>query len=269
MMYLEWVGRIRMDIDAKRSLGQNFLKDENILKKIASSIETCDDDLIIEIGPGMGALTKYLKEKGSYLVAFEIDERMHEYLDVLEDSRTRIIYQDVLKSDILDVIKDIDYQDIYVIANIPYYITTPIIKKLMDLSKLKSMSLLMQKEVAERIDAKPGSKAYGSLSVYLSYYFDIKRLFNVGRGAFRPTPNVDSAVVNFTRKENRVKVRDEEVFFKLVKDAFRMKRKTLKNNLDGYDWGKVLEVLEKNNYNGLVRAEEIPLDVFIEIANSL
>lgn len=258
-----------MQIKAKKSLGQNFLQNETVLKNIANSINTSENDLIIEIGPGMGALTKYLAQKNSYLACFEIDTRMQSFLNKYENNKTRIIYNDILKSNILENISDIPNENIYIIANIPYYITTPIIKKVLELPKLKSMSLLVQKEVAERFSAKPGSKEYGSLTVYLKYYFDIKYLFDVSKKDFKPCPNVDSAVINFTKKEKKPFIKNEELFFKLIKNSFAMKRKTLKNNLKSYDWTKINEVLNKNNMPETIRAEEISLEIFIEIANNL
>lgn len=257
------------NIKAKKSLGQNFLQDEVILKNIADSIKTNPNDIIIEIGPGKGALTKHLKNKNSYLICYEIDNRMQEILNNYEDEKTKIIYQDFLKSNITNDIKDINYDNIYIIANIPYYITTPIIKHVINLPKLKSMSLLVQKEVAERFTAKINSKAYNSLTVYLNYYFNITYLFDVSKNAFKPVPNVDSAVVNFTKKTINYNLVNEELFFKLVNDAFKMKRKTLKNNLKGYDWTKIKSVLDRNNLSENIRAEEISLELFIDIANSI
>ena len=172
-----------MNIKAKKSLGQNFLQDENVLKKIANSIKTNEDDLIIEIGPGKGALTKYLQKKNSFLTCYEIDLRMKEILKKFENEKTQIIIQDFLKANIIEDHQKYNYKDIYVIANIPYYITTPIIKHILNQEKIKSMTLLVQKEVAERFTAKPKSKAYGSLTVYLNYYFNVTYLFDVSRSA--------------------------------------------------------------------------------------
>lgn len=258
-----------MNIEAKKSLGQNFLTDETILNNIASSITTKDSDLIIEIGPGKGALTKYLTKKKSNLICYEIDERLKPILKQYESAKTKIIYQDFLKSNILEDSKDINYENIYIIANIPYYITTPIIKKAITLEKLKSMTLLVQKEVAERLSANPGSKSYGSLTVYLNYYFNIEYLFDVKRTCFNPSPKVDSAVIKFTRKEELPKVNNEETLFTLIEDAFKMKRKTLKNNLKNYDWNKIKEILKQFELSETVRAEQIPLEIFIAIANNL
>lgn len=258
-----------MEIKAKKSLGQNFLKDESILKQISESINTKKNDLIIEIGPGTGALTKHLINKDSYLVCFEIDKRMTKILKDYENDKTKIIYKDILESNILEEIKDINYNNLYVIANIPYYITTPIIKKVINLPKLESMSLLVQKEVGERLSSKPGNKSYGSLTVYLNYYFDIEYLFTVKNICFEPSPKVDSAVINFKRKKNKLKVKNEEQLFKLIEDSFKLKRKTLKNNLKEYNWYKILEILHKYNLADNIRAEELSLEVFIDIANNL
>lgn len=254
---------------AKKSLGQNFLQDETILNKIANSIPTKENDLIIEIGPGKGALTQKLIKKNSYLLCYEIDERMKQILNPLESAKTKIIYKDFLKTNIKTDIKAIHYENIYIIANIPYYITTPIIKHVINLPKLKSMSLLVQKEVAERFCAKPKSKAYGSITVYLNYYFNIEYLFNVKNTCFNPVPKVDSAVINFTRKEINYNLKNEELFFNIVEDSFKMKRKTLKNNLKNYNWEKIKEILIKYKLPESVRAEELPLEVFLEIANNL
>lgn len=258
-----------MEIKAKKNLGQNFLQDETILKNIANSIKTSKNDLIIEIGPGKGALTKYLKEKGSFLICYELDERFKDILKKLEDDKTKIIFKDFLKANILEDSNSFKYENIYIIANIPYYITTPIIKHIINLESLKSMTLLVQKEVAERFAALPGVKAYGSLTVYLNYYFNIHYLFDVSKFAFNPVPKVESAVINFERKKEKPTVKNEEIFFKLVNDAFKMKRKTLKNNLKEYDWLKIKKVLEKKKLAENIRAEELSLDVFIEIANNL
>lgn len=258
-----------MNIKAKKSLGQNFLQDENVLKKIANSIKTNEDDLIIEIGPGKGALTKYLQKKNTFLTCYEIDLRMKEILKKFENEKTQIIIQDFLKANIIEDHQKYNYKDIYVIANIPYYITTPIIKHILNQEKIKSMTLLVQKEVAERFTAKPKSKAYGSLTVYLNYYFNVTYLFDVSRSAFYPVPNVESAVVKFERKNEKSNLKNEEVFFKLINDSFKMKRKTLKNNLKGYEWDKIKNVLEENNLNENVRAEELSLEIFEEIANIL
>lgn len=256
------------DLNAKKSLGQNFLKDDNILNRIADSIKT-KDDLIIEIGPGMGALTKKLINKDSYVIAYEIDERTKDYLLPLENEKTKIIYKDFLKTDIKEDIKDIKYNNLYVIANIPYYITTPIIEHIISENiNVSAMTLLVQKEVAERFSAKPKTKEYSAITVYLNYFFEVEKLFNVKNTCFSPAPKVDSAVVKFIRKNNFYDI-DNKKFFKFITECFSQKRKTLKNNLRNYDWNKVKEVLDKNNILESCRAEELSLDIFIEIYKTL
>ena len=256
-----------MNIKAKKSLGQNFLNNEQILKDIANSITTSENDLIIEIGPGKGALTKYLTKKNAYLICYEIDTRFKDLLSIYENSKTKIIYQDFLKSNLEDI--PFNYQNLYVIANIPYYITTPIIKHLINNDKLKEMTLLVQKEVAERFTAKPNTKNYNSLTIYLNYYFNIEYLFTVPKNNFTPAPNVDSATIKFTKKEKRIPLKNESIFFNLIRDSFKMKRKTLKNNLSNYNWPKINAVLSKYNLPENIRGEQLSLELFIEIANNL
>ena len=162
------------DFKHKHSLGQNFLKDKNVLTKIIDSVDIKEDDLIIEVGPGQGALTKYLKLFNANLICYEIDVRVKKDLDKYLDDKTKIIFNDFLKANVLDDIKDIKYNSLYVVANLPYYITTPIIEKVInDNLNVKEMVLMVQNEVADRLSAKPGSKDYGSISVLLSYYYEI------------------------------------------------------------------------------------------------
>ncbi|MBR1413710.1 MAG: ribosomal RNA small subunit methyltransferase A [Bacilli bacterium] len=257
------------NIVAKKSLGQNFLQDHNILRKISDSIDVTKSDLIIEIGPGKGALTNYLVEKGCQVIAFEIDERMREILDSFHYDNFKVYYGDFLKANLIEILNNYNYDNLYVMANIPYYITTPIIEYIID-SKInvKEMVLLVQKEVADRFSAGPGSKLYGSISVYLQYYFDVKKLFNVSNKCFFPVPKVDSAVVKFTRDDNKIMI-DTNKFFKFVNECFQFKRKTLRNNLKGYDWSIIYKILLDNGFGDNVRAEELSIDVFIELFNEL
>lgn len=254
----------------KKKFGQNFLQDKNIIKKIANVAETNKDDLIIEVGPGAGALTEELVNK-SQVLAYEIDQELEDSLrEKFKDNNFNLILDDFLKRDVKKDLEAIKYNNLYVIANLPYYITTPIINKIID-DKLpvKKMVLMVQKEVGERFSAQIGSKDYSSITVFLNYYFYIKKEFIVSRNAFFPKPNVDSIIISFTRKENKLIVNNEELFFKLIKDSFTQKRKTLRNNLRNYDFNKVEEILLKNNLPVDVRAENIPLETFVEISNNL
>lgn len=253
----------------KKSLGQNFLIDDNIKRKIvdASSIE--EDSIIIEVGPGSGAITKLLVKKGVPVIAFEIDTRLKDELSKIDSENLTVIYEDFLKVNLNDVLKDYKYKKIHLIANLPYYITTPIITKVMEETNIDEMIIMVQKEVGDRFKAKPNSKEYNSLSVFLQYYFDISTVCLVSKNCFVPKPKVDSIVVKFERRKDRLKVNNEDVFFKLVRDAFKMKRKNLRNNLKAYDLVKIEETLNKFGKDLTFRAEQLTIDDFVYLANSL
>ncbi len=257
-----------MDFNFKKRYGQNFLQDKNIIDKIILSIIPNPDDLIIEIGLGSGALTKHLVTKSNYYLGYEIDLDVKKYLDQYIDETHNIIYDDFLKRNILEDIKDIPYKNIYLIGNLPYYITTPIILHILE-SKIpiKECVFMVQKEVALRFTSKPGTRDYGSITVLLDYYADVKYLFEVKRGCFIPSPNVDSAVIKLSMKER------EEIdivkFNNLVRDAFQFKRKNLRNNLKKYDQDKLLEVLNKHGFGLENRAEDLPVEVFIDLTKNI
>lgn len=257
-----------IDHKFKKQYGQNFLMDKNILDKISSSICPGQNDLIIEIGPGSGNLTKRLKEYKANLVCFEIDKSLDKYLNLLEDDKTKVVYEDFINVNLEEFVKNYNYENIYVIANIPYYITTPIIEKITFSNiKVKSLLLMVQKEVADRLSSTNGSREYGYITVLLNAFYNINKLFNVNRNSFYPVPNVDSAIIKLDSKE--CNLLNFEKFNKLIKNAFRFKRKTLKNNLIGYDLNLVDSLLGKYGYSLSNRAEEIPVDVYINVANKL
>jgi len=254
---------------AKKSLGQNFLIDNNVISKISDSINASSEDLIIEIGPGMGALTKELKKKEANIICYEIDSDMKPYLNKLVDDKTNVVYTDILLCNIKEDIKDIKYNNLFIVGNLPYYITTPIIKFLINLKlSIKEMVFMVQDEVADRFTASPGNKEYGSITLYLRYYFNAQKLFKVSKYCFNPVPKVESAIIKFTERENIPNV-NEEKYFKLINDSFKMKRKTLKNNLNNYDFNKIEEVLKRNNLSNTVRAEELKEEIFIEISKEI
>lgn len=256
----------------KKYYGQNFIADENVIDKIVDKSDIDNDTLVIEIGPGIGSLTYKLTKKAKQVLCYEIDETVKPILfDNLKNvNNYNVIFQDFLKSDVNNDIKQYQYKKLYVVANLPYYITTPIILKIIeDRINVDKIVVMVQKEVGDRFKALPNSKDYGSLSVYLNYYFNVKKLMDVSRNIFVPKPNVDSIVVEFTKKDNQYKVIDEKLFFELIKNSFKQKRKTLRNNLKGYDLEKIEEVLNKHNMDLSVRAEQLPIDVFVEIANNL
>lgn len=254
---------------AKKSLGQNFLIDNNVINNIISSLDATKDDLIIEIGPGKGALTRLLKNKKALLIAYEIDQELMPILSKLEDDKTKIFNKDILDANLQTDLMNYKYNNLYIIGNLPYYITTPIIKHIINQDiRIHSMIFMVQDEVANRFTARPKTRDYGSITLYLKYYFNIEKLFKVSKKAFNPVPKVESAVIKFTERLDKPLV-DKDIYFKLINDAFSQKRKTLKNNLKDYDFNLIKKILEANNLNELVRAEELDEEIFIAIAKSL
>ncbi len=253
----------------KKKFGQNFIIDKNIIESIIKKSEIDKETLVIEIGPGAGSLTSALGEVAKNVIAYEIDESVKPILEKNISSNTKVIYDDFLKRNITEDIKEFEYKKLYVVANLPYYITTPIIIKLIeDRLDIDKIVVMVQKEVGNRFKAKPNTKEYNSLSIFLNYYYNIEKILDVSKNVFIPKPNVDSIVVSFTKKE-KVKLKNEELFFKLIRDSFKQKRKTLRNNLKGYDLNKIEEVLNKHNLDLSVRAESLQIEIFIEISNNL
>lgn len=256
------------EFNYKKKYGQNFLKNKRIVEDIITAINPTSKDLIVEIGAGKGAITKGLKRYNAKLISFEIDEDTKPYLEKIEDDKTNIIYEDFLTCNLMDILNNYSYEDIYIIGNLPYYITTPIISKIID-SKIspKKMVLMVQKEVGERFMAKPHTKQYGYITALLDYWFDIFKVVDVPKEDFVPSPNVDSVVLSFSSK--KILETDYEKLTTLLKDAFKFKRKNLKNNLKQYNLNKIDDVLYKHNFTLNSRAEDIPIYVFVEINNSL
>ncbi|AQQ51710.1 16S rRNA (adenine(1518)-N(6)/adenine(1519)-N(6))-dimethyltransferase RsmA [Planococcus lenghuensis] len=265
----------------KKSLGQNFLIDPNILRNITSHAGLTKETATIEIGPGIGALTEHLARTSGKVVAFEIDQRL---LPVLKDTlspydNVEVIHSDILKADVGEVIAQefAGYEDIMVVANLPYYVTTPIILKLL-LEKLpiRGLVVMLQKEVAERITANPGTKAYGSLSIVIQYYTKAEMVMTVPKSVFMPQPNVDSAVIRMTRREvPPVAVVNEDFFFEVTRASFAQRRKTLLNNLQAQlPNGKakkeqVLLALETAGIDSGRRGETLSLKEFGRLADAL
>lgn len=251
---------------AKKSLGQNFLIDNNVINKIVDEVSACNNDLIIEIGPGRGALTSKLKKKGCNVIAYELDTDLSNILSKLEDDKLRVIYKDFLNSNINDDIKDIKYNNLYLVGNLPYYITTPIIEHVIKENiNFTKFTIMIQKEVADRFMAHAKTKDYGYITLVLKYYFEINKVCDVSKYAFNPVPKVESSVISFTPRKNKVDVKADS-YFKFLKNAFRMKRKNLRNNLNGiYDLEKLEEVLEKYGLDLSVRAEELTEEIFVDL----
>ena len=265
----------------KKSFGQNFLTDTNILQKIVDTAEIDDQVNVIEIGPGIGALTEFLAERVAEVMAFEIDHRLVPILaDTLRDfDNVTVVNEDILKVDLAQHIQNFKNPDlpIKVVANLPYYITTPILMHLIESGiPFSEFVVMMQKEVADRISAQPNTKAYGSLSIAVQYYMTAKVAFIVPRTVFVPAPNVDSAILKMVRRpEPAVEVEDESFFFKISKASFTHRRKTLWNNLTGY-FGKTEEVkdkltkaLDQAGLSPSVRGEALSLAEFASLADAL
>ena len=258
------------DFRYKKEYGQNFIKDENIIDKIVRYSDIDKDTVVIEIGPGAGSLSKKIIPLAGYAILYEIDERLKEPLDKLlcDNDNYEIVFGDFLKQDISDIRNRFVDKKVEVVANLPYYITTPIITKLLDQIYPDKIMVMVQKEVASRLSSSFGSREYGMISVLLGSRYTIKKLFDVSRKYFVPEPNVDSSVICL-EKRNLLGNTNKETFERLIKDAFQFKRKNLKNNLKGYDLDKINEILIKYNYDLSNRAEDIPTEVFIEIAKIL
>ena len=265
----------QFDFGFSKGLGQNFLLDPQVLDKIADAADI--DDGVLEVGPGFGVLTKRLCQTGKKVVSVEIDKRLIPVLDftLQEFDNVKIIEKDILKTDVKALIdEEFDGKKISVAANLPYYITTPIITKLIEEKlPIKNIVVMVQKEVAERIAAKPGKKDYGAISVLCQYYTNPRLVTIVPKGSFYPAPKVDSAVLCMEVQDKpNVEVSDEKLFFKVVKAAFAQRRKTLLNCLSsGFSCGKevLAEILLGAGIEPTVRGEKLGLSEFAKIADAL
>lgn len=256
----------------KKKFGQNFIIDQNIIDKIISASGIDNSTMVIEIGPGAGSLTYKLSKFAKNVLCYEIDDTLKDILsnNLSDCNNVDIKYEDFLKVAVNSDLKNYSYDKLFVVANLPYYITTPIIMKLIeDNVPVDKIVVMVQKEVGDRFRAFPGSRDYGSLSVFLNYYFDVYKLMDISRNIFIPKPNVDSIVVCFEKKGKGYDVIDCELFFSIVRDSFKQKRKNLRNNLKNYDLDKIGFVLGKYGYDLSVRAEALSIDVFVDIANNL
>ena len=262
----------KYDVKFKKKFGQNFLKEINTVKKIVDTSGVDSNSLVIEVGPGGAIMTKELANRAKKVVAYEIDKDLEDelYSKLADYNNVDIIFKDFLESNIESDIKNYEYENLYFVSNVPYYITTPIIMKLVN-SKLsfKKIVLMVQKEVGDRLSSKCGTKTYGSITVLLNYFYDIKKEFNVSRKQFVPEPNVDSVIISFTEKKDRLKLRNFDFFQQLVRDSFQYKRKTIRNNLKKYDLEIVEKVLNEHKFDLNVRSEMLPLEVFVDISNNL
>ena len=265
----------------KKSLGQNFLIDTNILRRIVDHAELTDESGAIEIGPGIGALTEQLAKSSKKVTAFEIDQRL---LPILEDTlspynNVTVIHEDILKADVEKVIAEefAGIDDVMVVANLPYYVTTPIILKLLTENlPIRGLVVMLQKEVADRIAARPGTKEYGSLSIAIQYYTEAETVMIVPKTVFMPQPNVDSAVIRLVKRAKPiVEVKDEEFFFTVTRSSFAQRRKTILNNLtsqlpDGKSKkDQILKALEQTGVDPTRRGETLSIEEFGKLSDEL
>ncbi len=258
------------DFKIKKKFGQNFIIDNNIISNIIEKSEIDEETLVIEVGPGMGALTTNLVKKAKNVLAYEIDTTLIPILSKIEADNLELIFEDFLKRDVKKDLEKYSYNKLYLIANLPYYITTPILIKLIDEKiDVDRIVVMVQKEVGDRFRAKEGSKDYSSLSILFNYNFDIIKLMDISRNVFIPKPNVDSIVLSMTKRNNKEEIKNIDIFYKLIRDSFQFKRKNLKNNLKNYDLNKIEEILKKYGFDLNSRAEQINYRIFIEIANKL
>ncbi len=264
-----------------KSLGQNFLTDKNIIDKIIGGSEITGDDLVIEIGPGIGIITYEASQVARRVIAVEIDGNLIPILQetLSERDNIQVINADILKTDVNRIIEearaaDPEIKGVKIIGNLPYYITTPIIMKLLEEGvAADGITVMMQKEVADRIKAAPGTKAYGALSVAVQYYCEVENVANVPKEVFVPQPKVDSTVLNLKiRKSAAVEVKDRDLFFAVVKAGFGQRRKTLSNSLMGVKnitREMVFEALEAAGIDSSRRAETLNLEEFAELSNQV
>ena len=262
----------------QKKFGQNFLIDSNVLESIIRGAEITKDDFVLEIGPGIGTMTQYLCEAARQVVAVEIDKML---IPILEDTlseydNVEVINQDVLKVDIKSLAEEKNNgKPIKVVANLPYYITTPIIMGLFESGvPIDSITIMVQKEVADRMQTGPGSKDYGALSLAVQFYATAKVILNVSATCFMPRPNVDSAVIKLTRhKEPTVNVADEKLMFKIIRASFNQRRKTLVNGLKNspelsFSKEQIVKAIEKIGKPETIRGEALTLEEFAELENA-
>lgn len=261
------------DIIVKKQYGQNFLLDDNILKNIVKSAELKKDTNVIEIGPGLGFLTNYLQQATTNVLCYEIDEQMVEHLNEL-NYNISIINDDFLKRNLNKDFKNIfdNSNNITLVANLPYYITTPILLKVLEeTTRIDKMIVMMQTEVAKRLCGKPSSKDYNALSVLIQYFTNPRIIFNVSPKSFFPEPNVESSVVMIEKKEEPLlEVKNLDFFLKFNRNIFSQRRKTLYNNIQkayNYDKELIKKIIKENNLDESVRSEELDVSQIVKLAN--
>ena len=266
-------------IAANKSLGQNFLINEEAVEKIVEGASISKEDIVIEIGPGLGTLTKELLDKAGKVIAIELDKRM---LEILTDrfnlyDNFELINEDVLKVDLKELIdKNLEVEQLKsakIVANLPYYITTPIVMKLLEENlPIESITIMIQKEVADRLIEKPGGKNTGAITYAIYYYSTAEEVYKVMPNSFIPEPAVESKVIKLTIREQKpINIKNEELMFKIIKCAFMQRRKTLVNSLENSKIFKskkdIINMLEKLDINTKIRGEALSLEDYANITN--
>ena len=262
----------KYSVKFKKKLGQNFLKSNSIVKRIVDISGVDENSLVIEVGPGGAIMTRELAIKAKNVLAYEIDHDLSDELSKRLDGfdNVNILFQDFLDSDLSFDVSNYEYDKLYFVSNVPYYITTPIILKLIKSGlKFNKIVMMVQKEVGDRFSTGPRNRDYGSITVLLNYFYDIKKEFFVSKKEFIPEPKVDSLVVSFTEKEDKLPLKDFAFFEKVLHDSFQYKRKNIKNNLKNYDLKVVESVLSEYGFSLTSRAEELNLEVFVSLSNAL
>lgn len=260
-----------------KNLGQNFLVDKNIIDDIIEGSNIAEDDLVIEIGPGVGVLTAEAAERAAKVVAVEIDTNLIPILEetLAEYDNVTVINRDILKTDLRQLVSEHKTGGgVKIIGNLPYYITTPIIMKILEENAgVDSITIMMQKEVADRIKACPGNKTYGAISAAVQYYCTIEQIAAAPKEVFVPRPKVDSAVLRLdVRKEHPVELMDEDIFFKCIRSGFEQRRKTLLNSLTGtagLNKDDIRQVLENAGINPVRRIETLDLQELADLSNGM
>lgn len=262
----------RYSVKFKKKFGQNFLKEVNTVKKIVSVADMKENSLVIEVGPGGAIMTRELASVADHVLAYEIDTELKDELSsrLVGLDNVEVLFMDFLKADLEKDIEKYHADHIYFVSNVPYYITTPILMKIMDSGiPFEKIVMMVQKEVGDRFSMTPGNREYGSITVLLHYFYDVKKEFLVSRKQFVPEPNVDSVIVSFREIKDKLPLKSFDTFQKLIRDSFQYKRKNLRNNLKGYDLNLISSILEKYGYDLNVRAEQLGVEVFVDIANAI
>lgn len=262
----------KYDVKFKKKFGQNFLKDVSIVSRIVGVADIDKEALVIEVGPGGAIMTRELAKVAKNVLAYEIDTELQEELNkrICGFDNIDLLFCDFLTADLGKDVLKYEYDNLYFVSNVPYYITTPIIMKLINSGlQFKKIVMMVQKEVGDRFSNCCGSRDYSSISVLLQYYFNVKKEFLVPRKEFIPVPNVDSVVISFTERKDKPFVSDFKFFEQVVRDSFQFKRKNLRNNLKKYNLDIISDVLKKYGKDLSARAEALDVDVFVDLANAL